>query len=253
LSVPYALYAGSTNVSVSPTGDTLTVGGQSVIVPGISAANPPALYNQGPGVTDIDGNFYPSIIINGQEWMQKNLAVTKYRNGNPIPTGLANGTWQTTTNGAYAIYNNDVANNALYGKLYNWYAIIDNRGVCPAGWHVPSDSEWTQLIEFLDLNQVSDATNDVQSPTAGEEMKSIEGWNIVSNLNTNLSGFSGLPGGYRTLFGDFWDEGTRGYWWTKSISYTNVGWNRMLYNSNPYITRYQTDFPAGLSVRCLKD
>jgi hypothetical protein len=158
-SVPYALYSHDVGVNVSATGDTLTVGGQVVIVPGISAANyiPPVLgctnaaacnYNvaatqddgscliqgatcndgnancqcagtatgngvfvPGNGVTDIDGTVYTSIVINGQEWMQQNLAVTKYRNGDPIPTGLSDGTWSSTTNGAYAIYDNVATNN----------------------------------------------------------------------------------------------------------------------------------------------
>jgi uncharacterized protein (TIGR02145 family) len=116
---------------------------------------PPPLYTMGNGVTDIDGNFYPSIIINGQEWMQKNLAVSKYSNGDPIPTGLSDAVWSSTTNGAYFIYNNDAVNNTTYGKLYNWFAVNDSRGLCPTGWHVTSDSEWTTLETSLGGSSVA--------------------------------------------------------------------------------------------------
>jgi uncharacterized protein (TIGR02145 family) len=249
LSVPYALYAGSTYVSVSPTGDTLTVGEQSVIVPGISAANPPSLYTQGTGVTDIDGNFYPSIIINGQEWMQKNLAVSKYRNGDPIPTGLDDATWSVTTSGAYAIYNNEIANNTLYGKLYNWYAVNDSRGLCPTGWHVPSDAEWNIFIANLGGDEV-----------AGGKMKSIGTiqagnglWQEPNTDATNESGFTGLPAGYRLNGGTFDNIGYNGLWWSSSEYYTTYAWYRDLYYYYGAASRAISDKKVGLSLRCLRD
>ena len=242
LSVPYALYGESTNVSISPTGDTLNIGGNSVIVPGISAANPPALYTMGSGVTDIDGNFYPSIVINGQEWMQKNLAVSKYRNGDPIPTGLSDATWQNTTSGAYAIYNNDAANNILYGKLYNWYAVNDSRGLCPAGWHVPSDAEWTTLETSLGGSSV-----------AGGKMKSTTGWNAPNTAATNESGFTGLPGGYRTSGGSFSLIGTGGYWWSSAENVSNFAWYRRLFFTNSIVLRSDANKQFGFSVRCVRD
>lgn len=249
LSVPYALYAGSTNVSVSPTGDTLTVGAQSVIVPGISAANPPALFNQGPGVTDIDGNFYPSIIINGQEWMQQNLAVTKYRNGDPIPTGLSNSNWQITTSGAYAIYNNDMANNSLYGKLYNWYAVNDNRGLCPAGWHIPSDGEWSSLINFLEPN--ADGGNNQNS--VGGNMKTMSDWNSPNLGANNEIGFTGLPAGYLSPVIAFNDVGNQGYWWSCSEYDSTNAWVRYLLYSTVNVYRGNTWKNYGFSVRCVRD
>ncbi|MFM8838128.1 MAG: FISUMP domain-containing protein, partial [Bacteroidota bacterium] len=100
-------------------------------------------------VTDIDGNVYQGIQIGTQCWTQSNLKVSKYRNGDNIPTGLSNSAWDTTTSGAYAIYNNDPVNDGLYGKLYNHYAVTDSRGLCPTGWHVPSDAEWTTLENHL--------------------------------------------------------------------------------------------------------
>ena len=92
-------------------------------------------------VTDIDGNVYNTVTIGTQVWMKENLKVSKYRNGDPIPTNLTDAAWGAATTGAYSIYNNDAANNTTYGKLYNWYAVVDSRNLCPVGWHVPSDAE----------------------------------------------------------------------------------------------------------------
>ncbi len=242
LSVPYALYAEHVGVRVSATGDTLVVGGHAVIVPGVSAANPPALYTQGIGVTDIDGNFYSSIIINGQEWMQQNLAVTKYRNGDPIPTGLDNATWSSTTSGACDIYNNDSANNTLYGKLYNWYAVNDSRGVCPTGWHVPSDAEWTTL-----------ETNLGGSNVAGGKMKATTVWNSPNTGATNESGFTGLPGGIRGATGSYYYVDINGTWWSSTETGSNGAWGRGLYDDNPLVYRLNDGELFGFSVRCVRE
>jgi uncharacterized protein (TIGR02145 family) len=242
LSVPYAFFGENVGVRVSATGDTLVIGNNSVIVPGVSAANPSALYTMGGGVSDIDGNFYPSIIINGQEWMQQNLAVTKYRNGDPIPTGLSNTTWQITTNGAYAIYNNDAANNTLYGKLYNWYAVNDSRGLCPIGWHVPSDAEWTTLEANLGGSSV-----------AGGKMKSTAGWLSPNTGATNESGLTGLPGGFRANDGTYGFIGNYGDWWSSTESVSIAAWDRHLYYNNSIINRSSNDKQDGFSVRCLRD
>jgi uncharacterized protein (TIGR02145 family) len=250
LSVPYALQAENTKVMVSPSGDTLTLGGQSVIVPGISVANHSALYSPGSGVTDIDGSFYPTIIINGQEWMQQNLAVTKYRNGDPIPTGLNDGTWSATTIGAYAIYNNDVANNTLYGKLYNWYAVNDSRGVCPTGWHVPSDAEWSLLINYLDPNANG---GDSFSNSAGGKLKAPTGWISPNTDDTNVSGFTGLPGGSRGNYGTYTNIGNDGYWWSSTENGSSYAWYRGLYYYNSAAGRYYDDIRYGFSVRCVRD
>jgi uncharacterized protein (TIGR02145 family) len=299
LSVPYALYAGNTAVSISATGDTLTVGGNSVIIPGISAANfPPTIlgctdnaacnynpaanvdngscliqgtscndnnantandvingscvcagtavgngtYVPGNGATDIDGNTYTSIIINGQEWMQQNLAVTKYRNGDPIPTGLSDFNWETTTSGAYAIYNNDAANNTLYGQLYNWYAVNDSRGLCPTGWHVPSDAEWTTL-----------ETNLGGSSVAGGKMKATTGWNSPNTDANNESGFTGLPGGCRNEGGPYYFVGSYGFWWSSSELDSDLAWLRKLNYSGSVVYRLGNNRLFGFSVRCVRD
>ena len=170
--------------------------------------------------------------------MQQNLAVTKYRNGDPIPTGLSNTTWQNTTNGAYAIYNNDAANNTLYGKLYNWYAVNDSRGLCPIGWHVPSDAEWTTL-----------ETNLGGSSVAGGKMKSTTGWSDA----TNESGFTGLPGGYRTSVGAYDVIGLYGYWWSSTEDGSSYAWFRVLNYLNSDVGRSDSNKRSGFSVRCVRD
>jgi uncharacterized protein (TIGR02145 family) len=209
----------------------------------------PTLYTMGNGVTDIDGNFYPSIVINGQEWMQQNLVVTKYRNGDPIPTGLNNTTWQNTTAGAYAIYNNDAANNTTYGKLYNWYAVNDSRGLCPTGWHVPSDAEWTTLETSLGGSSV-----------AGGKMKSTgtidngDGlWYSPNEQATNESGFTGFPGGYRHLNGTYDFIGNYGYWWSSTEYDSGYAWYLLLFYDYSNVIRSINDEQYGFSVRCVRD
>jgi uncharacterized protein (TIGR02145 family) len=209
-------------------------------------------YAMGSGVTDIEGNFYPSIIINGQEWMQKNLAVTKYRNGDLIPTGLDNTTWQNTTSGAYAIYNNDPANNTIYGKLYNWYAVNDSRGACPTGWHVPSDGEWTFLINYLDPNQDPNVYG-VQSAIAGGKLKSTIVWSSPNTGATDETGFQAVPAGFRGTDGGLIDLGYYGNYWSSIECNSTFSWKRRLYYSNSNINRECVDKRDGYSVRCLKD
>ncbi len=212
----------------------------------------PPLYTMGSGVTDIDGNFYPSIIINGQEWMQKNLAVSKYRNEDPILTGLDNPTWGATGAGAYCIFNNDSANNNTYGKLYNWYAVNDSRGLCPTGWHVPSDAEWTTLINYLDLNQNPSALG-AQSSVAGGKMKSTTGWTSPNTGATNESGFSGFPGGYRFNDGAYNNIGNSGNWWSSTEASSGAAWHRGLLYSYSTVGRVSLIKQNGFSVRCVKD
>lgn len=244
MSVPYALYAEDVNVRVSVTGDSLFIGDQVSIVPGVSAAN--YLYQPGNGVTDIEGNFYPSIIINGQEWMQKNLAVSKYRNGDPIPIDLADATWYSETSSAFGIYSNDAANNTLYGKLYNWYSVNDSRGLCPIGWHVPDSLEFSVLL-----------SNFIYSSTELGQLKNQTGWETSNNASNNGSGFSGLPGGVIAGINSMM-QGSLGGWWSSSESlYINSGIAVVLYLSDSSFS-----FENGLfgdfwhnkySIRCIKD
>lgn len=205
--------------------------------------------NPGAGVT-YNGYAYSSVILgNGQEWMSENLRTANYRNGDPIPTGLDNATWQAnwlaTTSGAYAIYNNDNVNDSIYGKLYNWYAVSDVRNVCPAGWHVPTDNEWITLTDYLGGEAV-----------AGGKMKTtaLQYWTSPNTDATNESGFSGLPGGYRNDDGGFYNVGDYGYWWSSSESFTtSFAWYRYLGYISGVANRSYSNELNGFSVRCLRD
>jgi uncharacterized protein (TIGR02145 family) len=199
-------------------------------------------------VPDIDGNTYQTVQIGTQCWTQSNLKVSKYRNGDNIPTGLDNSQWSSTSTGAYAIYNNDPVNDGLYGKLYNWYAVNDTRGICPTGWHVPSDAEWTTLTDFLG-----------GTSAAGGKMKSTAtqptpgGWNSPNTGATNSSGFTGLPGGYRDSGGAFFDLGYVGVWWSSSDAGSSTAWYRNLYYFNASAFRFNFNHRDGYSVRCVRD
>ncbi|MFM8512620.1 MAG: fibrobacter succinogenes major paralogous domain-containing protein, partial [Bacteroidota bacterium] len=162
-------------------------------------------------VSDVDNNTYKTVQIGTQCWTQSNLKVSKYRNGDNIPTGLNNSQWGSTTSGAYAIYNNDPVNDGLYGKLYNWYAVNDSRGLCPTGWHVPWDVEWTTLTTFLGGQSVAGGAmkSTATQPTPG-------GWNAPNTGATNSSGFTFLPGGDRNSGGEFGYLGSDGGLWSSS-------------------------------------
>ncbi len=145
----------------------------------------------GPDVTDIDGNSYSTIYIDGKLWMTENLAVTKYRNGTPIAGNLTETTWANTNGGAYAIYDNSSVNNGRFGKLYNWHAVNDWRGISPVRPHVPDQQEWQSLVIFLGGYSI-----------AGGKLKDTWAtyWNNPNVGATNESGFSGRGGGHRSAY-----------------------------------------------------
>lgn len=211
-----------------------------------------ALFTVGNGVTDIDGNAYNSIIIGAQEWMKENLKVSKYRNGDAIPTGLDDASWATTTEGAFSIYNNSAANNTTYGKLYNFYTVADPRGLCPAGWHEPTDSDWGVLITYLDSTAVM--TNPVPSSIAGGMVKAVSNlWASPNTGATNRSGFTGLPAGRRNEQGDYDHLSTFFHTWSASeFNPANAWYYGAEYNVN-YLGRANVSKNMGLPVRCLKD
>jgi len=197
---------------------------------------------------DIDGNTYKTVKIGNQCWTQSNLKVSKYRNGDNIPTGLSNSAWANTTSGAYAIYDNKRVNDGLYGKLYNHYAVTDSRGLCPTGWHVPSDAEWTTLENQLGGSSVAGGAlkSTATQPTPG-------GWNSPNTGATNSSGFTALPGGLRYYNGDFINMTFIGYWWSSSVSSGSDAWYRSLNKYYSFINRTYNDRPNGISVRCCRD
>ena len=193
--------------------------------------------------TDIDGNVYDAVTIGTQTWMIQDLKTSKYRNGDPVSTGLSDNDWMDATSGACAIYDNDDANNTTYGKLYNWYAVTDSRHLCPEGWHVPADAEWTTLINNLGGESV-----------AGGKLKEAgtTHWNSPNTAN-NESGFTALPAGQRSWYGPFNDLGNYGYWWTTSEGFAGGSWGRSMVNSENKVIRYNYTREVGFSVRCIKD
>ena len=146
----------------------------------------------------------------------------------------------TPPEGAQAIYSNDASNLADYGRLYNWYAVDDARGLCPSGWHVPTDGEYTELTDFLGGSSI-----------AGTQIKSSPSDNPAWD-GTNTSGFSGLAGGYRNLNGGFNNGGYSGCFWSAS-AYGTDAWFRLLLGGNTEVLRYNSYLRSGFSVRCVRD
>ncbi|WP_396140142.1 FISUMP domain-containing protein [Flavobacterium sp.] len=195
----------------------------------------------------------PSVIIGTQVWTNKNLDVTTYRDGTLIPQVTDPTAWANLTTGAWCYYNNDPANGVVYGKLYNWYAVAGihdndpntpNKILAPIGWHVPSDSEWTTLADYLGGFSI-----------AGGKMKETgtAHWLSPNQDATNSTGFTGLPGGHRANFGRFWYIGDGGYWWCSSEYATTYAWTRGLSYSFGSVNTGGYSKTYGFSVRLVKD
>jgi uncharacterized protein (TIGR02145 family) len=191
------------------------------------------------------------ITIGDQVWMAENLSVDTFRNGDPIPEAKTYKEWVKAGENeqpAWCYYDNDPKNGEEYGKLYNWYAVIDPRGLAPIGWNVPSDDDWKTLTEYLGGEVV-----------AGTKMKSTIGWvddegqPVIICPITNESGFNGLPGGTRNSFGTFNNVGSYGGFWSSSESSSAIAWNRYLLNGNHDLVRDTYYKRLGFSVRCLRD
>lgn len=195
-------------------------------------------------VTDIDGNTYKTIMLGDLEWMAENLNTSRYANGDLIPNVVDNSEWADQTEGAWCYYDNDVQYACPYGKLYNWFVTLDERNVCPTGWHVPTDEEWTELTDYLGGESV-----------AGGKMKSsgTEFWVSPNAGATNESGFSGLPGGARSFIGHFTDFGSFAYWWSSTEIFDYNAWTKLLYYNNDIVYRSSHNKGNGFSVRCLRD
>jgi uncharacterized protein (TIGR02145 family) len=206
---------------------------------GANAGNIPTCYSPFGTVTDIDANVYETVLIGDQWWMAENLKTTRFVNGTVIPNITDNTAWSQLPTPAWCNYNNNPANDALYGKLYNWYT-VDNGTLCPVGWHVPTFSEFMVLVNFLGGESI-----------AGRKLKTTTGW-ITNTGSTNESGFSGLPGGLRNN-GVFSDISTIGSWWSPTLNFGQqyIGLNLLSYD---IASAYNAYFPeCGRYVRCLKD
>lgn len=184
-----------------------------------------------------------TVTIGTQVWMTKNLDVAKFKNGDPIPEAKTNEEWVKAGENkqpSWSYYDNDPANGAQYGKLYNWYAVKDPRGLAPEGYHVPTDAEWTQLSDYLGGEDV-----------AGKKMKSTSGW-LKNGNGSNESGFNGLPGGYRSDDGAYY-IGFGGVWWSSTEDYADDAWDRYLSGDSGDLGRGDGERRGGFSVRCLRD
>ena len=208
---------------------------------------------------EMDGYYYSTVLIGNQCWFAENLRTTVYANGDAIPAGFTDYEWTWTTSGATAVYGEDdecyswspdifacdeTQSLAEYGRLYNWYSVDDARGLCPSGWHVPTDGEWTDLEDYI--------TEQGLIGTEGTTLKSTYGWFNGGNGTDNF-GFSALPGGYRGPYdGFFGSAGDSGYWWSSSLGPTGP-WARDLDSGYPDIDRAGGSLRGGYSVRCLRD
>lgn len=200
-----------------------------------------------------DGRVYDLVEIGGQCWFADNLATDQYRNGDPIPTSLSSSVWQSTNQGACATYNDDPINESTYGKLYNWYATVDSRGLCPTGWHVPSDCEWMYLEASLGMTPDQQEATDWRGTNQGGAMKTTTEWSSPNAGATNSSGFTGYPGGYKYPNGSYAFMAGNGDWWVSSEFDSTNGWYRRLHWLVPTILRYNISKQTGNSVRCIKN
>lgn len=211
-------------------------------------------------VTDIDGNSYRTVAIGGRRWMAENLRVSRYRNGDPIPTGLSDMDWSQTYSsylGAYALLNDADSNDVVLGKLYNGFAVNDPRGLCPAGWHIPTDDDWTALelhlgMPLSELDSV-DTYRGVEANTSGQ-LRDTTRWTTPDTAATNSSGFTAIPGGFRFSSGPYIGENTANFW-TSSVVTGGVFLNfrRSLVTASNGVLRAGQTRTYGLSCRCVED
>lgn len=198
-------------------------------------------------VKDIDGNEYKISKCGLQEWTSSNLNVTHFRNGDAIAEAQSAEEWisaGSTGSPAWCYYNNDSLNDRIYGKLYNWFAINDPRGLAPEGWRISVNEDWTILVKNL-----------LGVDYAGTRLKSITGWKTRNGINK--IGFAALPGGYREKEGSFKSMGLRGQWWSNSepveIKKSNQIYSFVLNNVPDPVAYIKVNKEDGYSVRCLKE
>ena len=195
-------------------------------------------------IKDVDGNVYKTVTIGTQCWLQQNLKTTRYNDKSIIDFVSVNAAWLSMATGAYCNYNNDTNKANSFGRLYNWYAVNTDR-LCPSGWHVPGDSEWTTLTDCLGGELV-----------AGGKMKEAgtEHWKSPNNGATNSSDFGALPGGYRFYYdGTYSSNGSYRLWWSSTELGKDRAWSRSLSYSGTGLFRGCHYKLYGYSVRCIRD
>jgi uncharacterized protein (TIGR02145 family) len=197
-------------------------------------------------VADVEGNIYKTIHVDNKWWMAQNLATTLFNDGDSIPYVVSDSEWDTIDKSAYCWSENDQdLYGEIFGGLYNWHAVASEK-LCPEGWHVPSDSEWSSFIEFIGgMN------------SAGKKLREVglTHWTSSESKATNEFGFTAIPGGYRSESGSYWDIGSYAYWWTSTEDTVLTDW--AIYWHIPYgdstIRKKIREFRNGFSVRCVKD
>jgi uncharacterized protein (TIGR02145 family) len=200
-------------------------------------------------VEDIDGNVYHPIQIGTQIWLKENLNVTRYNNGEEITNVPDLVLWLNLATGAYVNYNNDVSYASTYGRLYNYYAATDSRKICPTGWHVPSNVDWSTLVDYL--GGANEAGGKMKAIGTVEQGNGL--WYSPNTFASNTSGFTGIPGGIRDNY-DFRLNGYHSHYWSSSETSTYTGWIIYLSYNNPQAISWPNDNKVnGYSIRCIKD
>ena len=195
-------------------------------------------------LTDIDGNLYLTVRIGSQWWMAENLKVTRYRDGKTIPKVVEDLKWSSQVTGAWCEHYNSDYEVAVYGRLYNWFSVNNPHILAPAGWHVPSDTEWQQLAEYLGGSRI-----------AGAKMKedALAVWDFTDSLATNASGFSARPSGYRRAEDGEFEQSVNAWYWSSSRYGDGYAWARRLERFLYGLYRSYNMAQSGFSVRCVKD
>ena len=203
-----------------------------------------------------NGYSYELIEIGGQCWFKENLKTAQYRDGSPIEyPGSNNLDWENNITGSYAWYNNDSMTYAYdYGALYNWHAVDNSAGLCPAGWHVPTDCEWMYLENTLGMSTVDQEDTGFRGTDQGGKLKETgtTHWSSTSPDVTNSSGFTALAGGWRYATGQFYNNGQAGGWWSSSDLITDKAY-RILEDDKVSVWRHHYAKTFGFSIRCIKD
>lgn len=211
--------------------------------------------SSGGGVTDSEGNTYSTIVLgNGQEWMSENLKTSKFSNGDAIPQVLDSLQWLSLSSIAWTFPNRSESYENPYGKLYNWYVVADSRKVCPVGWHLPGDSEWNELVHYVDSLSSSTAMG-VQSGTAGGKLKKTgtEEWVYPNTGASDEIGFLALPSGIRQSDARYSGFGETASFWTSTEADALNAYIHKLFYDNSSVVRTYLDKRNGASIRCIKD
>jgi uncharacterized protein (TIGR02145 family) len=197
-------------------------------------------------VTDIDGNVYKTVTIGTQVWMAENLKTTKYRNGDLIGTTTppTKDILSESTPKYQWAFGGIESNAVTYGRLYTWYTVADSRNVCPTGFHLPTDAEWTTLTIFFGGEYA-----------AGGSLKETgtTHWATPNLMATDVAGFTALPGGYRYSNGSYNDIGLTGSWWSSTEYSITDAWYKVMFNFCPFLSRDFNNKHNGYSVRCIMD